>query len=115
MSAYLEVKMFDPKALSTVTTTIYTVPVDPATQQLLSAGIRVVNHGDATRNVTIYLVPSGDSADTTNIFLDQEQVKLQAHMDVVIPTLSAGDTIQMKQNAGTDITVHALGGTLWTP
>jgi len=95
----------DPQALATSAVTVYTVGTAMIAK---SVAISVFNGNASTnRTVTVHKVPSGGSADSTNIitkkvivFTDgQDSVILD---EVSVQTMDAGDFIAIAQDVGTD-------------
>ena len=96
-------KMLGRGAITTATV-LYTVPAGFKTEVL---SIDLANTTAATVNCTIYLVPSGGSAGTTNMLVPNSPIggysMMQWTGDQVI---NAGDTIV---GTGTGITAHVTG------
>ena len=107
--------MFVPTALDNVGVDLYTLSAAPASQLLVDAGIRLMNPTASPRAVSIYLIPSGDSADAGNIFLDTYSLPANETKDLSLSTLSAGGKIHGLVDSGTDVIVHAISATLYTP
>lgn len=106
-------KLFDMVALGTVAATLYTVPANPATIVLANARLRISNTGTAAAAVTLYAVANAGTAAPANAFLPGESVAGNSHLDVDVPTLGPGGTIQ--GFAGTTlVAIGPLSGVLFS-
>lgn len=102
-------KLFPPGALPTSTGTLYT-----ATGVVKNGRIRLTNTTGAAIAVTMYAVPSGGSAATSNVFMGGKSVPQNDYLDTDIPVLASGDTLQGVAMA-TGITYHLMDGVVYTP
>jgi len=95
----------DPTALATSAVTVYTVGANMIAK---SVAISVFNGNASTnRTITVHKVPSGGSADATNIITKKVIVFTDGSDSVIVDevsvqTLEAGDFIAIAQDAGTD-------------
>lgn len=95
--------------LTTSAATYYTVPANTITT--ISA-CSLTNSTATARTATVYLVPSGGTADATNIILSARTIAAGETYNVAAAigqTIPAGATIQALAEAGTAITIVASG------
>lgn len=95
----------DPIALATTAVTVYTVGTSMVAK---SVAISVFNgNASTTRTITVHKVPSGGSADSTNIITKKVILSTDGSDSVIIDevsvqTMDAGDFIAISQDVGTD-------------
>lgn len=102
-------KLFDPSALGTSASDIYTVP---SGKVLRKAIIRVSNITGAADPVTLYAIPAGGSASDSNAIVKALSVPANNYEDIAIPVLEAGDKIQGLAASASTLIVHAMEGVL---
>jgi hypothetical protein len=112
--AILIAPLFAPSQLTASAATIYTVPATPATSTLSRGRVRFTNTDTASRAITAYAVPSGGTAGVSNVFMNAESLAANAHVDVDVPLLGAGGTIQAFADVASKVTIHALDGILFS-
>lgn len=106
--------LFAPAQLAAAVATIYTVPANPATSVLSRGRVRFTNTDTVARAITAYGVPSAGTAGATNIFMNAESLAANAHVDVDVPILGAGGTIQAFADVANKVTISALDGVLFS-
>jgi len=94
----------DPIALATTAVAVYTVGTAFIAK---SVAISVFNGAGVTRTITVHKVPSGDTADATNIIATKVIVSTDGSDSVIIDevsvqTMETGDFIAIAQDVGTD-------------
>ena len=103
----LPTRIFPPRLLSTVTTTIYTVPED---KRCFNFELAVLNVLTAAATFTSYLVPSGSNPDDPN--------RLTYGLDIspgetrtfsLRQVMEAGDKISVRSNRANALTIHGSG------
>ena len=107
MTQYTPAQLTAVTQLTTSAATLYSVPSATVTT-VKTVTIANVTATDA--QVTIYLVPNGGSAATTNAVLGS--VNVSANTTTIIDTawiIPASSTIQAKASAGSAINVHISG------
>ena len=107
-------KLAPPTAGNTTAVTLYTVATN------LRARINkltVLNtNATTTRLLTVYLVPSGDSAADANALIKQYSIGPYDAITVaeaIAHSLDEGDSVQFLQDTGTDLIAH-ISGTEYT-
>lgn len=108
------VRLFAPTQLTASAATIYTVPTAPTTTVLSRGRVRLANTSAATRQITLYAVPSGGSAGAGNNIFPAESLAANAHVDVDLPLMSIGDFLQGFADTASDVTISALDGILFS-
>lgn len=104
-------KLFEPAALGTSAATYYTVP---SASTLRNSTIRLTNVTAASVTATVHAVPLSASATASNAILYGYAIPANGYIDLTIPTLKTGDTIQALAGAVTSITIHSLDGVLFS-
>jgi hypothetical protein len=107
-------QLFAPTVLAAAAAAIYTCPASPTTTVLKNGRVRFTNTSATAVTVTAYAVPNAGAAGPGNCFLNAESIAANAHMDVDIPTLAAGDAFQAFASAATSITASEIGGVLFS-
>jgi len=101
--------LFASAQLTASTATYYTVGAN--TNTIIDSAI-ASNSTGTNRTITIYLVPSGGTADNTNIAVVSTVVPANSDISLsrlVLQALSAGGTIQAKSDAATAVTLRMSG------
>lgn len=109
MTTFTAVQIIAPATLTTGILTYYTAPTET---QTLIRRITFCNVTATAATFTVHLVPSGGSADTTNLLINAERLgptKTVAPPELEGMVLETGDTIQMKAGTGSAITVAGAG------
>jgi len=89
---------YEDAILEQVTTTnqvVYTCPEVAKNAQIIFTNC--TNASGADTNLTIYIIKAGDSADVSNIYLDEKQIlasKSDALLEISGAILKAGDSIE---------------------
>lgn len=104
--------LFAPTVLTGSAATIYTVPTSPGTTTLVNGRVRFCNTSNASRAITWYAVPASGSAAAGNAQMNAEALAANAHVDVDVPLMGAGATIQAFADAASDVTMSLLAGVL---
>lgn len=107
-------KLFEPVVLGVAAAAIYSAPSTSSTIVVKNLRVRLVNVSGAAASVTLYAVPSGGSVGAGNNCLDQKSIPGHDYLDVDIPSLKAGDTLQGLSSVASVITVHEIGGNIWS-
>lgn len=102
-------RLFTPQQLTASLATYYTVPSNTNT---ILKKVTFCNNSGSARTITVHLVPSGGTADDTNIIIDEKSVADQETFEATViegHAMNAGDFIQAKASAATDINIMASG------
>lgn len=101
--------LINSKFAGTAITTEYTVPVGTRT---IIDKFTVTNSSGSNESVTIYLVPSGSSALSSNMLIKARTINAAAIDDLTQlqnQILAAGDTIQVVSSNSSAIVIRASG------
>lgn len=104
------VKFFAPTVLTLAVATIYAVPTTPTTNLLRGGRVRLTNSTNTPKTVRLYAVPNGDTAADVNAFFYDTTVPAFTYLDVDVPILAAGDTIQGNASATPGVNIQAIAG-----
>lgn len=108
------VKLFQPTLLTTSDATIYTVPTVPATSLLRNARVRLTNFTTTATTGRVHAVPNGGSIGTTNAFFYEVTIPANDYVDVDVPIMAAGDTIQARAGTASSVNIQATAGGLFS-
>jgi hypothetical protein len=106
--------LFAPTVLTTGAVVIYTVPASPATTTLANGRVRFTNTSSGSVSITLYAVPAAGSPGAGNCEMNAEALAQNTHVDVDVPLMGPGATIQALASAGTAITMSAIAGVLFS-
>lgn len=106
-------KFFNPVVLGTGATTLLTVAATPTTNLLRGGRVRLTNTTSAAVAGTLYAVPSGGSAAVGNCFCAAKVIAGNDYLDIDVPILAAGDTLQGLAGAGSSLTAHMIAGSMF--
>lgn len=105
---------FAPTVLATSASTLYTVPVAPTSTLLRGGRMRLTNTTAGAVTASLYAVPPAGTAAAGNAFLSAFSIAANANLDVDVPVMPAGATLQALAGAATSITAHMLNGSLFS-
>ena len=107
-------KFFPPTLLTTSDAVIYTVPTVPATTLLRNARVRLTNFTATATTGRVHAVPNAGAVSTTNAFFYEVTIPANDYVDVDVPILSAGDTIQARAGTASAVNMQAISGGLFS-
>jgi hypothetical protein len=107
-------KLFAPVQLGTAVAEFFLMPATPTTSVIKNGRLRLTNTSAAAASVTLYAVPSGSAPAAGNECLPAISIAANQNLDVDFPTLAAGDSLQGLASAANAITVHELGGIVYS-
>lgn len=106
------IQMFPPTIMTTSPVSVFVMPAAP-TQQVLNRGrIRFTNTDTVAHTVTAYELVSGSTV--TSSFCPALNVPPNSNLDIDVPVIAAGGTIQAFASIGTVVIAHALDGVLFS-
>ncbi len=105
---------FAPTVLTTAVQTLYTMPSTPSSSLLRGGRMRFTNTTAGAVTVTAYAVPNLGTAGTGNAFASAFSVPANNYLDVDVPILPAGATLQALAGASASITAHMLAGGVYS-
>ena len=107
-------KLFQPQQLPATVTTIFTMPLLPVTTALKNGRVRLTNTTAGAVSATLYAVPNTGSPGVSNMFLSGTSISPNGYLDIDIPDLAYGDSLQGFASAAASLTIHELGGVLYS-
>lgn len=105
---------FAPTVLGTAAAILATVPAAPTTTLLRGGRVRLTNTTAGAVTATVYAVPSGGSPAAGNAVISAKSIAANDYLDVDIPIMPAGSTLQALAGAAASVTCHMLGGSLYS-
>lgn len=103
-------KFFQPTTLTASAAIIYTVPASPVSNLLRGSRVRLTNTTTSPKTAKLYAVPSGGSIADSCVFFADQTVPANGYVDVDIPILAAGDTIQALASVTPGVNIQAMAG-----
>ena len=104
---------FAPTVLGTTAGTLYTVPSSPASTLLRGGRVRLTNTTGSAQSVTLYAVPAAGSPVAGNAFVSGKSIAANDYLDIDVPLMGPGATLQALAGAATSVTAHMLSGSLF--
>ncbi len=108
------VKFFQPTLLTTSDVVIYTVPTVPATSLLRNGRVRLTNFTTTATTGRVHAVPNGGSIGTTNAFFYEVTIPSNDYVDVDVPIMAAGDTLQARAGTASAVNIQVISGGLFS-
>lgn len=112
--AFTFVPLFSPQQLGTGAATITTVPSSPSTTFLTGGVVKLANTTAGAVTATLYAVPNAGSPTDTNTFFPTTSIPANTSLDVTVPQIGAGGTIQGKAGAATSISITPVSGAYYS-
>lgn len=106
---------FNSQYLPSANGVIYTAPVSPTTIVVQELQLKISNTTAATHAVTLYAVPSGESAAVDKAIAVEMSVPPYDYILLPVPRIAAGATIEGFTDTAEVLTVQPVGGKLHTP
>lgn len=106
-------KFFPPAVIGTSVATRYTVPATPTNVLLRGARVSLTNATGSSVTPTLYAVPSGGTAGTSNVFYNQAIGPFQT-VYVDVPVMGASDFLQDKCDTASAVTIQPIAGGLFS-
>lgn len=107
-------QLFTPVQLPNAVAVLYTPPVDPATSVIKNGRVRLTNTTAGAVSATLYAAASATASSAANCFLNAVSIAANGYLDVDLPTLKAGDTLRGFASAAASITMHEMGGVIFS-
>ena len=107
-------QLFLPVQLAASAAVIYTMPTSPTTSVLKNGRVRLTNTSGSAVPVTLYAAPSATASTAANCCLSAVSIAANGYLDVDIPTLTAGDTLRGFAGTAAVVTIHELGGIVYS-
>lgn len=111
-------KLFEPLLVTAITSgtaqAVMTVPADPATTLFKGGAYRVTNTSASPASLTMHAVPLAGSLGAANNFFPAKSIPANDYVDVQIPQLKAGDSVQVFAGTASVINVQPLAGAFYS-
>ena len=105
---------FPPTVLGVAAATLANVPAAPLATLLRGGRIRLANTTALPVTATLYAVPAAGTASAGNAFLSGKSIAANDVLDVDVPIMPAGSSIQGLAGTAASITAHMLSGGLFS-
>ena len=107
-------QLFTPVQLPSSVGVLFAMPTAPASTVLKNGRVRLTNTSGSAVAVTLYAAPSATASAAANCCLNAVSIAANGYLDIDIPTLLAGDTLRGFAGTASVITMHELGGVLYS-
>jgi hypothetical protein len=107
-------QLFAPQVLPNAAGLLFAMPVAPVTSVLKNGRVRLTNTTAGAVTATLYADVAATASSAANCFLNAVSIAANSFLDVDVPTLKAGDTLRGLASAGASITMHEMGGVLYS-
>lgn len=107
-------KFFAPTVLGTSAGGLYTVQNNAASNLLRGGRVRLTNTTAASATARLYAVPSGGSPGVGNAFFYDQTVPANSYVDVDVPILAVGDSLQGSASVAATINIQAIAGGIFS-
>jgi len=112
--AFTFIPLFAPSQLTNAAASIYPVPASPASTFLTSAVVKLANTTNAAVTATLYAVPAAGTPVDGNTFFPTVSIPANSYIDVTVPQIAAGGSLQAKAGANSSITISCISGALYS-
>lgn len=106
--------LFNPTLLTGSAAVIFTMGASPASLVLVNGRVRLANNSGSPIAVTLYAVPSAGSPGVGNCIYPGVSLAANAIVDVDIPEIGPGWTLQGFAGTASEITISPISGFLWS-
>jgi hypothetical protein len=103
-------QLFTPVQLAGAAAVLFTMTVGT----LKNGRVRLTNTSAGTRQVTLYADVAATGSSAANCCLNNFSIAANTYQDIDLPTLKAGDTLRGFADTANNITMHELGGTIYS-
>lgn len=107
-------QLFTPVQLPNAVAVLFTMPSSPASTVLKNGRVRLTNTTGGAVTATLYADASATASSAANCFVSAQSIPANSFLDVDVPTLKAGDTLRGLASAAASITMHEMGGNLFS-
>lgn len=90
--------------------TLFTVPATPATSILRNGRVRFANTTGGAVTIKAWAVPAAGAAADSNVILPTVSIAANDYIDVDIPIMNAGASLQAQAGAAASITATHVDG-----
>lgn len=107
-------KFFEPTVLTTSAATIMTVSASNASNLLRGGRVRLTNTTTGSLSARLHAVPAAGSVADANAFFFDQTVPAKGYVDVDVPIMKAGDTLQALASATPGVQISAIAGGIFS-
>ena len=107
-------QLFTPVQLPNAAAVLFTMPTAPASTVLKNGRARLTNTSGGAVAVTLYSDVAATASSAANCCLSAVSVGANGYLDIDLPTMKAGDTLRGFAGTANVITMHELGGVLYS-
>lgn len=107
-------QLFTPVQLPNAAAVLFAMPTSPATSVLKNGRVRLSNTTAGAVTATLYADVAANASGAANTCLPTVSIAANGYLDVDLPTMKAGDTLRGVAGAANSITMHEIGGTLYS-
>lgn len=105
-------QLFTPVQLPAAVGVLFTLSVTGGV--LKNGRVRLTNTSAGAVTATLYADAAANASSAANCCLNAKSIAPGDYLDVDIPTLKQGDTLRGFASAATSITIHEVGGVIWS-
>lgn len=103
-------KFFQPQTLGAVASVVYTVPTSPTSNLFRGGRVRLTNTTNAPKTARLHAVPAAGAVADLNAFFFDQTIPAFGYVDVDVPIMAAGDTIQALASVSPGVGIQAMTG-----
>ncbi len=108
------VKLFAPEIVdNSAPDDLITVAATPSTLLLVNGRIRFSNVTNSGATIKAWAVPSGGTADDTNVCLPTVSIPANSYLDMDVPQIGAGDKLQGQAGTVNAINAQPIDGSYY--
>lgn len=107
-------QLFTPVQLPASAGTLFSMPTAPTGTVLKNGRVRLTNTSGSAVAVTLYAAASAVASAAANCCLNAVSIAANGYLDIDLPTMLAGDTLRGFAGTASVITMHELGGVLYS-
>lgn len=107
-------KFFPPTVLGVGAAIIYTVPATPTSNLFRGGRVRLTNTTNTPKTARVHAVPAAGALADANAFFFDQTIPAFGYIDVDVPILGAGDSIQALASASPAVNIQVLTGGMFS-
>ena len=100
--------------LGTSAAAMFTVPASPLSTLLRGGRMRFTNTSGSAATVTAYNIPAAGSVSAANAFLNAKSIAANDYLDIDLPLMGAGATLQAFAGTAAAISAHMITGSYFS-
>jgi len=107
-------QLFQPQQLPSSVGVIFSMPTTPTTAVMKNGRVRLTNTTAGAVPATLYTAPAATASGAANCCLSAYSIAGNSYFDFDLPTMSAGDTLRGLAGAAASLTIHEIGGVIYS-